>query len=275
MQVYHRKTTLEVQLNKLRLENKTIGFIPTMGALHSGHLSLAQEALLENDVVVCSIFVNPTQFNESQDFENYPTTLDADKKLLEDIGCHFIYMPSVDDVYENEQLLNVDLAGVEHKMEGVKRPGHFEGVIRVLTQLFKIVKPDSSYFGLKDYQQYFVVTMLSEQYNLGGKIVGVETVREKSGLAKSSRNQRLTEGQTIQAAQIHKSFKAVESAEHHLNELAIQKVILSKYFQVEYLSLCDGETLEEIEKSDRSQHIRIFFAGKIGDVRLIDNLKIK
>lgn len=275
MQVYQRKADLLLQLSELKAQNKTIGFVPTMGALHTGHLSLVQNALKANDVVVCSIFVNPTQFNESQDFEKYPKTLSKDCDLLEEIGCQIVYAPSVDDVYENELKLSVDLADVEHKMEGAKRPGHFEGVIRVLTQLFGIVKPDASYFGLKDYQQYLVVKMLSEQYDVGGKIVGCETVREDSGLAKSSRNQLLSDEQKKVASQIYTSFQKIKTAESISSELEHQKEVLSEYFDVEYLTLRDGKTLEEIESLTSTEHARLFFAGKLGNVRLIDNLKIK
>ena len=275
MLVYQKKEALKVQFSELKSNNQTIGFVPTMGALHEGHLSLVRQALTENDVVVCSVFINPKQFNESSDFENYPKTFEVDRKLLESAGCQFLYTPSIEDVYENENELSIDIKRYEDKMEGAHRPGHFNGVIRVLTQLFLIVEPSKSYFGLKDYQQYLVVKELATQTGLGGEIIGCETIREFSGLAKSSRNQRLTKAQLIQATQIYKSFQMIKGANNFKDELNTQKKILSEWFDVEYLTLNDGETLEELNESNKINHLRVFFAGKIGNIRLIDNLRIK
>lgn len=275
MLVYQKKEALKVQLSELTSKNQTVGFVPTMGALHEGHISLVRQALEENDVVVCSIFVNPTQFNEPSDFENYPKTFDIDRKLLEDAGCDVIYMPSVEDVYENELNPEIDLGRIEEEMEGAHRPGHFDGVVRVLAQLFSIISPDKSYFGLKDYQQYFVVKQLAIQSNLGGEIIGCETVREVSGLAKSSRNLRLNPTNLDSASQIYKSFLAIKKSYNLIEELDIQKQILSDLFDVEYLTLCDGETLEELRDFSNTNHVRVFFAGKIGNIRLIDNFRIK
>ena len=275
MLIYHQKDDLIIQLSELKKQNKSIGFVPTMGALHEGHLSLVEQALTENNVVVCSIFVNPTQFNESSDFENYPQTIDLDTQLLRDAGCDIVYIPSVEDVYENELKLAINLAGIEFKMEGAHRPGHFDGVVRVLKQLFLTIQPTKSYFGLKDFQQYLVVKALSKQANIGGEIIGCKTVREPSGLAKSSRNNRLTRLEKEQAAQIQKSFQSIKNSINSFEEAVIQEKTLAKFFSVEYLSICDGDSLEEITDFNSSKHIRVFFAGKIGNIRLIDNLRIK
>lgn len=275
MLICHHKTELRTQLSKLRSKGMSIGFVPTMGALHEGHFSLVKRALKENDAVVCSIFVNPTQFNEASDFENYPNTVELDKEKLQETGCQIVYIPSVEDVYENEEIKPLDISFIEGKMEGKHRPGHFEGVVRVLNQFFKIIEPDKSYFGLKDYQQFLVVKELSIQMNLGGEIVGCETVREDSGLAKSSRNLRLSEEDRSKAAIIFQSFQSIKNAEDKLSSVLKSKQKIGQEFDLEYLDLRDGETLQEVSNLDAHQHIRAFFAGKIGNVRLIDNFRIK
>lgn len=276
MLIFSRKIELVEYITQQKEAGKTIGFVPTMGALHEGHISLIQKAKNQCDIVVCSIFVNPTQFNESHDFDVYPRTESVDQAFLENNNCDALYLPSTEDVYENETSFTIDVSAISKVMEGEKRPGHFDGVMRVVKQLFEIVKPTHSFFGLKDYQQFLIIKKLSETLNIGGEVVGCETVREENGLALSSRNQLLSSEQKNIANQINQSSEIIKkSLENYFAALQNEKEKLARNFDIEYFELRDGNDLSLITENDSNAHIRLFFAGKIGNVRLIDNLKIK
>lgn len=276
MLIIKDKRALQEAVNELKLGNKSIGFVPTMGALHQGHLSLVEKAKVENDVVVCSVFVNPTQFNDKVDFANYPRTEQEDTDLLKNNGCSILYLPTVEDIYEGEEDFNLDLKGLDNTLEGSYRPGHFDGVVRVVKRFFEIVNPTKSYFGLKDYQQFLIIKELANSFGLGGEIIGCETFRESSGLAMSSRNQLLTSEEKRIAQEIFKSFSNIKNQANSVSILKlieIEKERLSKWFLIDYFEARDSKNLKEIN-SETLQSGRLFFAGKIGKVRLIDNIGI-
>ena len=272
------KFTSEIkkEIKTLKKQGKTIGFIPTMGALHSGHLSLVKKAREECDIVVCSIFVNPTQFNEAKDLDKYPRTLEADKKLLEPY-CDIIFFPnSVEEVYgEKVVLKEFDFGGIEKELEGEFRPGHFEGMANVVYNLFKIVMPDKAFFGLKDYQQFLIVKKMVEITKLNINIVGCEIIREETGLARSSRNELLPKEARKAAAVINYSLEFVKKFYPHyslkeLKEKATEMV--SGIMKVEYLEIRNAETLYEFNDKKDCTTIFVCFAGTISGVRLIDNV---
>jgi pantoate--beta-alanine ligase len=276
MRTFSTQKDLKVALQELR--EKKIGFVPTMGALHTGHSSLLIRAKAECDVVVCSIFVNPTQFNDPKDLEKYPITIDADKQLLESVGCDILYLPSDPaDVYLNETDFNVDLGILDQIMEGTNRPGHFDGVMRVVKLLFEIVEPTHAYFGLKDYQQYQIIKTMSEQLKLGVEVIPCKIIREADGLAKSSRNLLLTLPQrqiattlikTLSYARLHFDGNNVEELEKTCTAM------MAQYGQPEYFIIRRADNLEHIP-ADYEGEIRCFTVCKIGNVRLLDNLRIR
>lgn len=258
-----------------------IGFVPTMGALHKGHLSLVHRALEENDVVVVSIFVNPTQFNNSTDLEKYPRTPEKDLSLLEDVTKDLIiYLPQVSDIYEEKVASNeYDFEGLENEMEGKHRKGHFDGVGTVLSKFFKIVKPNNAYFGEKDFQQLQIVKKLVAVENLPVNIVGCEILREDNGLAMSSRNARLTKQQFEEAAIIYKVLKEVrEKFGSHsiseLNKIVSERFLLNTDIELEYFEIANEETLKASEFKNDSNKYRAFIAAFLGEVRLIDNMPL-
>ena len=267
------KEEVSIELSNKRNKGLTIGFVPTMGALHLGHLSLIEKAKAENDVVVCSIFVNPTQFNSQNDFSNYPRTEENDLKLLKSAGCDIVYLPTFEDIYNNEQPFELNLGKLDQVMEGLYRPGHFKGVVRVVKRFFEIVQPTKSYFGLKDYQQFLIIKTLGKALNLGGDIIGCETLREPSGLAMSSRNMLLTKEEKRIAAEIFTSFQNIlqNSSVKNLQKCIEQeKQRLSQWFVIDYLDA--RSSIDLSEQANIDDNTRLFFAGRIGNVRLIDNI---
>lgn len=260
------------------LSAKNVGFVPTMGALHQGHLSLVEKALLENDLVVVSIFVNPTQFNNQEDLEKYPRTLEADVDLLSTLsGTILVYAPTVKDVYPADyKNLEIDLGSLATVMEGEFRPGHFEGMINVVYRLFEIVKPQNAYFGLKDFQQLAIIKYMVKSYNLPINIIPCKIVREKSGLAGSSRNMRMSVNEKMEALALYRSLKVAKLyAAYLLPEECKQKAV--EYFnlsglKLEYFKVVHPETLQEI--TDWNEGGQACIAAYCGPVRLIDNLKL-
>lgn len=276
MYVYKQSKALSESLERLKKEGKTIGFFPTMGALHKGHLSLLKEARKLNDIVVSSIFVNPTQFNNSDDLIKYPRTLEQDLILLEEHGCDFVYTPDESDVYKDEKRLNFDLGGVDLVLEGASRPGHFEGVARVVKLLFDKVQPDSAYFGLKDYQQCQVIQKLVDQFALNIELHFVPTLREDSGLAMSSRNLRLSEEQRAEAAIIYKALLHCKENFREDNMAALEKeaveMIEMAGFNMDYFTIVDSKTLRKPAINSESGKQVALTAVFADNVRLIDNL---
>lgn len=268
---------------ELRRQNKTLGFVPTMGALHNGHLSLVKKSMSENDCTAVSIFVNPTQFNNKHDLQTYPRTVDADVKLLEETGADIAFVPSVETMYP-EGLDNVtesyDFGFIGQVMEGAARPGHFNGVGIVVHRLFDLVKPDRAYFGMKDFQQIAIIREMVRQCNINIEIIPCPIVREDDGLALSSRNTRLNEEQRRQAVQISQTlFKAVglvgEKSVDEVKEFVISTVNSVPLLDVEYFEIVDGNSLQTISSWNEAEWVVGCITVNVGDVRLIDNITLK
>lgn len=278
MHLFNTKYALQTFLESLRKE-RNIGFVPTMGALHEGHLSLIKKSLLENDFTVLSIFVNPTQFNNLEDLHNYPRTLENDLKLVKNISSEIIvYAPSVEDIYEGKmQSFHYDFDGLEFQMEGKHRPGHFDGVGTIVKKLFEIVLPQNAYFGEKDFQQLQIVKKLVEKQNLSPTIIGCPIFREANGLAMSSRNERLSKQAREEAAIIYqalveaKQFFQTHSAKETIE--FVENIFHSNSnFRLEYFTIANEQTLESSDKKISSQKVRGFIAVFTENIRLIDNL---
>ncbi|CCY93877.1 pantothenate synthetase [Bacteroides sp. CAG:1076] len=271
---------LRTELDSLRKEGKTIGLVPTMGALHAGHASLVKRAVAENDVVVVSDFVNPTQFNDKNDLVKYPRTLDADCKLLEACGASFVFAPSVEEIYPEPDTRQFSYAPLDTVMEGKYRPGHFNGVCQIVSKLFLIVEPTRAYFGEKDFQQLAIIREMVRKYPFNLEIVGCPIVREADGLALSSRNARLSAAQRIQALQISKTlFASVEYAKTHTlaetKTFVETKIAESDGLRLEYFEIVDGTSLQTVNTWDASNYIVGCITVFCGEVRLIDNIKYK
>ncbi len=264
------------------LENcKSVGFVPTMGALHKGHISLVEQACNENDCVVVSIFVNPTQFNKAQDLEKYPRTLESDLKLLKSVkGNVFVFSPNVSELYENNiTSKKYNFSGIENEMEGKHREGHFDGVGTVLNLLFRMVKPNKAYLGEKDFQQLEVVKKLVEIEKLPVDIIGCSIVREKSGLAMSSRNKRLNEDQLKEAALIFKTLTEVQQNFDVLNFSQLNKLVentfdKNQFLELEYFEIANSKTLKTESNNSPNTSYRAFIAVFVDGVRLIDNIAL-
>lgn len=278
MNVFTTRKSLNEALASLKEAKKSVGFVPTMGALHEGHLALVKRALSESDTVVVSIFVNPTQFNNMQDLDKYPRMLQADVDLLQTIGEVFVFAPSVEEVYpENDTYTPLDLEGIDNVMEGEFRPGHFQGVVHVVRNLFQIVQPDQAYFGLKDFQQVAVIRLLTKKYNFPIQIIACPTLRETNGLAMSSRNLRLTEKERedaliiIQTLKYIQSLKATKSPKE-AKELAMEYFSNGK-LRLEYLEIVNGANLKSLD-NEWNEYTVVCLAAFCGAVRLIDNLEL-
>jgi pantoate--beta-alanine ligase len=275
MQVFHTQSALINFLKSADLQN--VGFVPTMGALHQGHLSLIHQSKSENDFTVCSIFVNPTQFNNPSDLANYPNRTEQDIELLTSIGCDALYLPdSMEDVYAFEQPFAINLGELTTVMEGKHRPGHFEGVIRVVKLLFEIVQPKRAYFGLKDYQQYCIIREMAGQLFPKIEIVGCETIREENGLAMSSRNLLLTEDQMNKASNLYQTLLAAKMKLLQQSLDSIEQEALQTLRQVaepEYFEIRNAQSLQAV-KDVFNEEVRAFVVAKVGNVRLIDNMAL-
>lgn len=280
MRVFQSIKGLQSFLDDIRKQNKTIGFVPTMGTLHQGHLSLVEESLKGADVTVCSIFVNPIQFNNKEDLDKYPRFIEKDTKMLEEIGCHVLFNPSVDEMYPEEVSTRYDFGELETVMEGAFRPGHFNGVAVVVKRLFDIVDPDYAYFGEKDFQQLAIIRKLVDIHKLPIKIIGCDIIREEDGLAMSSRNLRLTEAQRQHSTFIYKELmKAKSMAINGESPDVIRSSIKKDFeentnFKLEYFEISEALTLLPIESFQGSSSARAFIAAFLGEIRLIDNIEI-
>jgi len=269
-------------IKNCRQNNAKIGFIPTMGALHQGHLELLKTALGKNCTTICSIFVNPTQFNDKNDFEKYPVTIENDIYLLEKAGCHILFLPSITEMYPpNEQeTIKVDLGNIGHLLEGKHRPGHFDGVCQIVDKFLKIILPDILFLGQKDYQQCMVIQKMVQQtrYTITPAIEIVPTMRENSGLAMSSRNKRLSPQEKDNAITIFKVMTFIK--EHYknisYNELQIKATEMlhqAGFNTIDYIAIADAETLESIEApATYKKPLVVLIAAYINDIRLIDNM---
>ena len=271
---------LKSLLDECRAAGKTVGLVPTMGALHQGHASLVERAVKENDVVVVSIFVNPTQFNDKNDLKNYPRTLEADCALLEKIGADIAFAPSVEEMYPTEDTRQFSFAPIDTVMEGACRPGHFNGVAQIVSKLFYAVEPDKAYFGEKDFQQLAIIREMVRQLDMKLEIVGCPIVREADGLAMSSRNTLLTADERQRALTISRTlFASLDFAAG--NSLAATKAFVEEKInstpglELEYYQIVDGNTLQEINEWSDSDYIVGCIALFCGKIRLIDNIKYK
>jgi pantoate--beta-alanine ligase len=259
---------------------RSIAFIPTMGNLHAGHMSLIEKGQSLCDRSICSIFVNPMQFGPNEDFNHYPRTLDGDIEQLEASGCDLLYLPTASDLYPQglDKISQVQVTGLTEDFEGAHRPGHFAGVATVVLKLFNIVKPDISVFGKKDFQQYRVISKMVEDFDLDVQIIGQETTREASGLAISSRNMYLDEPQTIQAALIYQllqqTARRINDGERDFKQLEQQaKASLEQAgFNTDYFSICNAQTLAPASADDRD--LVVLVTAAIGTTRLLDNIEV-
>ena len=269
---------LTASLSPARSARKIIGFVPTMGNLHEGHLNLVREARKICDVVVVSIFVNPIQFGPNEDFENYPRTLEHDSHLLSDVGCDIVFAPSVEQMYGNKpRLTNITVSEITNDLCGLQRPGHFDGVAVVVTKLFNMVQPNFAFFGQKDYQQLAVIRQFVRDLNIPLEVIGVPITRAEDGLALSSRNGYLSEQHRQIAPTIYQSLKAAEQELQNGVALAevlesIKQKLTQSGFIVDYVEARTPE-LHKLEALD--QDVVLFVAAKLGTTRLIDNLQVK
>ena len=281
MIICHKKEDLREIIDGLNLGNQTLGFVPTMGALHQGHLSLTHQGLLENSRMVVSIFVNPTQFDNRSDLDKYPRSLDNDLELLQALSDDIIvYAPSADDIYGDAiESEHFDFGGLENQMEGQFRKGHFDGVGTIVKRLFAIVKPDVAYFGEKDYQQLRIIEKLVEIQKLPVKITGCKIFRAEDGLAMSSRNERLTSDQrkavpfiyqTLLTAKIRFGTESADSVTEWVKKQFENNSVLT----LEYFTIADEETLQSVKVKSKIKTYRAFIAVFVGDIRLIDNLTL-
>lgn len=326
MLVFEKKTDLEKHLTEQRKRGHTVGFVPTMGALHKGHISLIERSKAENDVTVCSIFVNPTQFNDKSDLEKYPRPIEADKALLEKTGCDVLFVPGEREIYpeggetrdegrgtkegmgntdmgivgttvqhlpadtqsqlrqtsikSDNRYLQVQLGDLEKVMEGTRRPGHFEGVVQVVSKLFDIVSPDRAYFGQKDFQQQTIIKEMVRQLNYGIQIITCPIVREPDGLAMSSRNARLTPSERAVAGIISQTLFTIQKlagklSVDELTMLVESEIAEGSLTELEYFEIVDAGTLQPVLNLDKAESAVACIAVKVGQVRLIDNVILK
>ena len=280
MDIIKTVAELKDRLDECRKGDKSVGFIPTMGALHKGHGDLVIYSVKENDITVVSIFVNPTQFNNSDDLKLYPRTPERDYDLLDGLGVDIVFTPSVSEIYPVPDNRVFDFGGLDKVMEGEYRAGHFNGVAQVVSKLFNIILPDKAYFGEKDFQQLSIVKQLVKQLNMTVEIIGIPIVREQSGLAMSSRNQRLTEEEKITASAIYRVLKESVSMITDYSPKIISSQVIEDLnsipgLRVEYFSIVDSDSLATISTWDSAKSIVGCIAVYCGEVRLIDNIRYK
>lgn len=281
MILFKEATALKKHLETLEKQRQSIGFVPTMGALHQGHLALIQQSRQQCGVTVCSIFVNPTQFNDPKDFEKYPITIENDLLLLEKQGTDIVFLPSVAEMYPEglQPGTHYDIGYLENILEGHYRPGHFQGVCMVLHKFLNIVNPAVMFMGRKDYQQCMVVKRLIELYNIPTQLSIVDTLREADGLAMSSRNMRLQPGDRQKALAIYRALSYIKDNIHTaplaqlINE-AGDIVLGSGFEKIDYIQVCDAGTLQPVETADGKTPLVALAAAFIGGIRLIDNVLI-
>jgi len=278
--ILHKKiSNTREAIAELKKNNLKIGFVPTMGALHEGHISLILSAKEENDVVACSIFVNPIQFNNPEDLKKYPQTLDRDLEMLEEAGCHLVFAPNAQEMYPEPVKETFNFGSLETVMEGQFRPGHFNGVAVVVKKLFEIIEPDRAYFGEKDFQQLAIIQRLVINFKLPVQIVPCPIIREPDGLAMSSRNRRLTNEDRELAPLIYRILgeakkRAKELTPEELKSWVIEKFNQFDKFDLEYFDIVDMATLQAVKDWSESQHPIACIAVWLGKIRLIDNIVI-
>ena len=279
MKIIHSKYDLLIEIQSFKSLGKSIGFVPTMGALHDGHLALVSRSVEENDITVVSIFVNPTQFNNAADLDKYPRNLEKDALMLEKAGCDLIFAPETNEIYDSQEMnskFDFDFGGLDLVMEGKFRPGHFNGVVQIVSKLFILVQPKKAYFGEKDFQQLAIIHRLVNILHYPVEIVDCSIIREQSGLAMSSRNERLTSEQRKKAVEISKVLSESRNFANNLSPLqliqwVVEKINLVEELKVEYFEIVDAKTLQPVNSwNDKVVGCIAVFCG---DVRLIDNIR--
>lgn len=280
MLIFKTKEKLINHLAHLKVKNLSIGFVPTMGALHPGHLSLVKTAAENNDISVASIFINPTQFDNKEDLINYPLTIDEDIRLLKSVHCDILFLPSVQEMYAQKVTAQkFDFDGLEFEMEGRHREGHFDGVGTIVKSLFEIVNPDNAYFGEKDFQQLQIVKKMAEKHNLSVQVHGCPIYREPDGLAMSSRNTRLTAEQRQAAPFIYSTLQKATALFQNNAVKDVVEWVESEFkknpvLTLEYFTIADTATLQTALEKDPSKEYRGFIAAFAGEIRLIDNIEL-
>lgn len=282
MRIFEKVVDLQNELFEVRRQGKTVGLVPTMGALHDGHASLVRQSVQQNDVTVVSVFLNPTQFNDKGDLDRYPRTLDADCKLVEACGADYVFAPSVSEMYPTPDTRHFEFPPQSTVMEGAKRPGHFNGVCQVVSRLFYITRPNRAYFGEKDWQQIAVVKRLVGFINMNIEIVECPIVRDEDGLAKSSRNSLLSTDERAIAPNIYKVLKSSTSeagkmSVQQLHDKVVADINAIEGLEVEYFDIVDGNTLLPVQSWGDTPYVVgciTVYCGKT-PIRLIDHIKYK
>ena len=270
--------TLENNLAEWKSLGLSVGYVPTMGALHLGHLSLIEQAISENDKVVCSIFVNPTQFNDPKDLKNYPNQLEEDLILLKKVGCDLVFSPQKTDMYpQGDEVVQFDLNGLDHLMEGAHRPGHFDGVCTIVSKLFKLVQPKNAYFGQKDFQQLAIIRQLNYNQKFNINIIGCPIVREENGLAMSSRNALLNAEERSVAAEIYRILLEAKAKFPNYSIEAVKSFVeielkAVSVFSTDYVEIAHTQTLQPLSNLEKNKPAILCVAVFLGSVRLIDNI---
>lgn len=279
MQIIKHIQSLDKALLKMRKQGATIGFVPTMGALHKGHLSLVNKSVQSCHSTIASIYVNPTQFNNKNDLKNYPGNFKADYELLDSAKCDIVFLPGDKEMYPEQDKRHFNFGFISEIMEGEMRPGHFNGVAQIVTKLFDAVKPDRAYFGKKDFQQLAVIRKLVDDYNYNIEIIGCPIVREKDGLAMSSRNVLLKEAERSEAPNIYEALlqikNKIESTEvFELKKFVKDKISQTKHLKLDYFRIVDSKTLVPVNKITNEKAVTACIAVYAGKVRLIDNIDL-
>lgn len=280
MEIFREIHPLKAFLKKIRLQGKSIGLVPTMGALHNGHLSLLEAAKRENSVTVCSIYINPAQFNNPTDLERYPRTIDTDIELLKKVECDILFCPENKEMYPEKPVIHFDFGHLDSVMEGKFRPGHFSGVALVVAKFFNIVQPNNVYFGQKDWQQFSIIKRLADELMFDMTLHSIPTVRESGGLAQSSRNQRLNQEERARATIFYRALTEASTLLKTGAHLADVKKKVQMMFKqhdgvrLEYFELAERTNLNLLDSVESANNLILCIAGYVGDVRLIDNMFI-
>jgi pantoate--beta-alanine ligase len=282
VKVYTTKLEIQDRIKAFKTQNMSIGFVATMGALHQGHLALVKTALSQNDISVVSVFVNPTQFNNQEDLDKYPRTLERDLTLLKTVSVDkiLVFAPTVDAIYGNKTMSEqFDFDGLEFEMEGKFRHGHFDGVGTIVKKLLEIIKPNRAYFGEKDFQQLQIIKKLAEKHSIPSEIIGCKIHRETSGLAMSSRNERLKETYKNEASFIYKILKAAKAkfgtkSAKKITEWVSKQFAENELLELEYFIIADEQTLKPVKRKSNKKTYRAFIAVYADDIRLIDNIAL-
>jgi pantoate--beta-alanine ligase len=279
LKIFNTRASLSEFLKKEKADGKKIGFVPTMGALHQGHISLIDLAHKQSDLVVCSIFVNPTQFNDPKDLDRYPRPIDQDIQLLEKAACDVLFLPEVAEMYTAAETWHLALDGLDELLEGLHRPGHYQGVTQIVKKLFDTVEPDFAFFGQKDYQQFLVIEKMVQKLGLNVRLMMCPIIRETDGLAMSSRNVHLNPEERKNALALYQTLNWMKQqfellSIQELQEQAQKQLLESPGIVLEYLEICDGENLQALQSKDVAKIVALV-AAKVGQTRLIDNMLLK